>query len=115
MPNGTGYLFPENSTTIHVWTFGYRPWESNIHANAYQVLTMPDSMTVNQFLSRLEATFGTGKLRATEFGLRGNGEWQKRSSFVRDGDGGGKMLKQVGWGGCGKNGNEPLWLGLELA
>jgi hypothetical protein len=115
MPNGTGYLFPTKSTVLHLIAYGYRPWENPNQAFQHQVLQVPDSTKVNELIQYLEKKFSTGKLRAIEFHQRGNGEWQRRSAFVRDGDNTGKRLEEVGWGGAGKGGILPLWIGVELA
>jgi hypothetical protein len=115
MPNGMGYVFPKDDTVLHIFHFGRRPWEDPYELPEWNALNIPNTLMVNELICNTEKKFGTGKLRMTELYPRGQGLWDKRTSFVRDGPNTGKTLQEVGWGSQGKDGKPPIWIGLELA
>ncbi|PGH21581.1 hypothetical protein AJ80_03141 [Polytolypa hystricis UAMH7299] len=128
LPNGMGYIFPQDHTTIHVIDTNVRPWNAPGCQFQHTVFAVPVIMTVKELIKQLCPSKGPGGQRVKARGITecleaGDGVWLKGGEYwIGDGKGSEEdMKKRVDWtlaklGWDEKRGTsaQPVWLSRHL-
>ena len=115
-PDGTGYIFPELNTLIHLIEKGAQPWKQPGKPLKFMAFHAPVRMTVNELIRQVGAKVGARaeaadvKFGITEVSECGNGKWTKGSEFRLGEDKSAVTLEDIGWNEERGKSQKPVWL-----